>query len=94
MEIAKKRIIGKRKTNRNMKNKGQEPKVDSYGGILRIFSLTKRGIDEVREMLSNPAICTQYEIIQDVKKNYNSMSVVELVEYTHNAYAEYVGKRY
>jgi uncharacterized protein YwgA len=71
----------------------EDQKADTYGGKLRIFSLSDRGINEVREMLKEPNICNQYEMIRKIKRAYNSMSVVDLVEYTHNEYSDYVGKR-
>jgi uncharacterized protein YwgA len=72
----------------------EEQKTDNYGGIVRVFNLTSRGIAEVQEMIKKPTIRKQYEIVRGVKKRYNCMSVVDLVEYTHKAYADYVGKRY
>lgn len=32
----------------------EEPKVDNYGGIVRVFSLTEQGIAEVQKMLLAP----------------------------------------
>ena len=71
----------------------EKQQTDAYGGVLRIFSLTKSGINEVKELLGDSEIFKQYEMIREVKKAYNSMSVVKLVEYTHNAYSDYVGPR-
>ena len=70
----------------------EETKVDNYGGIVIVFSLTPQGISEVQGMLESAAIRQQYEIIRAIKKEFNSMSVVELVDYTHEAYKDYATK--
>ena len=69
----------------------EEPKVDNCGGIVRVFSLTPQGIAEVQSMLSAHNT-RQYEIIRAIKKEFNSMSVVDLVDYTHEAYKDYATK--
>lgn len=70
----------------------EESKVDNYGGIVRVFSLTQQGIAEVQSMLKSTIIKEQFEIIRAVKREFNSMSVVDLVGYTHEAYKEYATK--
>jgi uncharacterized protein len=70
----------------------EEQKVDNCGGIVRIFSLTPQGITEIQRMLGSAAIRDQYEIIREIKKEFNSMSVVDLVDYTHEAYKDYATK--
>jgi uncharacterized protein YwgA len=80
-----------------LKNEGiirEEPRLDTCGGILRVFSLTSNGIEEVREMLKRPVVRAQYQMIREVKRRFNSMSVVDLVEYTHSEYADYVDHSY
>ena len=79
---------------KNEKIMQEELRMDSYGGILRVFSLTSRGIQEVREMLKNPPINEQYQMLREVKRRFNGMSVVNLVEYTHSEYSDYVGHDY
>ncbi len=70
----------------------EEEKVDCFGGIVRVFSLTPQGIKEVQGLLRNSAIQAQYNIICEVKREFNAMSVVDLVDYTHEAYKEYATK--
>jgi len=80
-----------------LKNEGiikEESKSDAVGGILRVFSLTPRGIEEVQKMLRDQLVDRQYKIIREVKKKFNSMSVVGLVEFTHREYSEYIGHNY
>jgi uncharacterized protein YwgA len=72
----------------------EEQKTDAYGGIVRVFSLTCKGISDVREMIKKEPVRKQFDIIRGVKQRFNSMSVVDLVNYTHTEYADYVGKRY
>ncbi len=72
----------------------EDQKFDNYGGIIRVFSLTSQGITEVQVLLENPKIKEQFEIIRSVKKAYNAMSVVELVDYTHKAYKEYATRAF
>jgi uncharacterized protein YwgA len=80
-----------------LKNEGiikEESKSDAFGGILRVFSLAPRGIEEVQEMLKDKLVNEQYQLIRKVKREFNSMSVVGLVEFTHREYSEYVGHNY
>jgi uncharacterized protein len=67
----------------------EEQIADYYGGIVRVFSLTPQGIKEAQILIKNAAICEQFKIIQTVKEEYNSMSVVDLVDFTHNAFKDY-----
>ena len=67
----------------------EEEITDYYGGIVRVFSLTPQGIKEAQSLIKNTAICAQFNIIQAVKKEYNSMSVVDLVDFTHKAFKDY-----
>jgi len=80
-----------------LKNEGiikEESKVDALGGTLRVFSLASRGIEEVRRMLENSLVDEQYQLIREVKRRFNSMSVVGLVEFTHREYSDYVKRSY
>jgi uncharacterized protein YwgA len=80
-----------------LKNEGiiaEELRSDTYGGILRIFRLSPQGMKEVREMLKNPIVREQYRMIREVKKRFNAISVVDLVEFTHREYSDYVGHSY
>jgi uncharacterized protein YwgA len=80
-----------------LKNEGitkEEPRLDTCGGILRVFSLTSKGVEEVREMLKSPSVREQYHMIREVKRRFNAMSVVDLVEFTHSEYSDYVGHSY
>jgi uncharacterized protein YwgA len=70
----------------------KEEKVDNFGGIVRVFSLTPQGVSEVQGMIKKSAIRQQYNIIRAVKKQFNAMSVVDLVDFTHDAFKEYAGK--
>ena len=69
----------------------EDEKTDNYDGIVRVFSLTHKGVAEVQATISTPVRQQQFEIIRSVKKKFNGMSVVDLVDYTHKAYADYVG---
>lgn len=69
----------------------EEEKIDNYGGIVRVFSLTPQGISEVQGLIKNANVREQYDIIRAVKNRFNSMSVVDLVDFTHTAYKEYAG---
>jgi uncharacterized protein YwgA len=79
---------------KNEKIIDEQSRYDAFGGILRVFSLTSRGCDEVRKMLKNQQIDEQYRLIREVKKKFNAMSVVDLVEFTHHEYSDYVGHKY
>lgn len=63
-------------------------------GIVREYKLTSKGIRKTNDMIEKRALGGQYDIIKEVKKKYNSMSVVELVNITHREHPEYVGHKY
>jgi uncharacterized protein len=67
----------------------EEAKIDSCGGIVRVFCLTNKGVAEAKKMLNSKAICEQFDIIRRIKQEFNSMSVVEIVDFTHEAYKDY-----
>jgi len=62
-------------------------------GIYTEYKLTSKGKNEVKQKLDNPNMKISYEIISNIKKQYNKMNIVSLVEFTHNKYPEYVGSR-
>lgn len=62
-----------------------------YGGITRDFRLTAKGIQKTQKMIKERALDNQYDIIKEIKMKFNSMSVIELVEFTHREYADYIG---
>ena len=64
----------------------------AYGGIVRRFRLTSKGVQETRQMIQERGLESQYNIIKEVKRRFNAMSVVELVEFTHREFADYVGQ--
>ena len=70
----------------------EEQKVDCYAGIVQVFSLTPQGVAEVQNLIKSPTILEQYDIIREIKKEFNSMSVVDLVDYTHEAFKDYATK--
>ena len=67
----------------------EEEIADPYCGIVRVFRLTTQGINEAKNLIKNDAIKEQYEIVRVVKKEYNCMSVVDLVDFTHKAFKDY-----
>jgi len=67
--------------------------LNSFGGVLRQFKLSPQGIQETREMIKKRDLSSHYNIIREVKRDFNSMNVVELVEFTHREYADYVGPK-
>lgn len=62
-----------------------------FGEIVRSFRLTNLGIQETQKMIDKRNLNEQYNIVKEVKRKFNSMSVVKLVEFTHREYADYVG---
>ena len=64
----------------------------TLGGTIRQFKLTAEGIRKTKEMIEKRELSYQYNLIREIKKNYNSMNVVELVNLTHRKYPEYVGR--
>lgn len=67
---------------------------NQFGGIVRKLALTTRGIQKTKNMIKERALHDQYKIIKDVKRKFNDMSVVELVEFTHREYSDYAGNAY
>lgn len=64
-----------------------------YKGICRIYKLTKKGLRRATQLLTNHKIVNEiYPLIKEVKKQYNDMDIVSLVELTHNLFPEYVKK--
>lgn len=59
-------------------------------GIYVKFKLTEKGQQKAREIASTPAGMEIAKIVNDVKKEFNSMSVANLVEFTHRKYPGYV----
>jgi uncharacterized protein YwgA len=62
-------------------------------GIIRKFLLTSVGISESKKLITRFGYEEEFQIISKIKRDYNSMDVVDLVEYTHQEFPEYVGQR-
>ena len=55
------------------------------------FSITEKGKKEIEEKIENGELLEAYKIIEKIKKQYNDMNIVRLVELTHRLYPEYDG---
>ncbi len=62
-------------------------------GIYTEYKLTSKGINEMEQKLDDPNMKISFDIISGIKKQYNKMNIVSLVEYTHNKYPEYDGSK-
>jgi len=62
-------------------------------GIYTEYKLTSKGITEMEQKIDDPNLKKSFEIISGIKKQYNRMNIVSLVEYTHNKYPEYDGSK-
>lgn len=62
-------------------------------GIYTEYKLTRKGIEEMEQKLDDPKLKKSFDIISRIKKEYNKMSIVSLVEFTHKKYPEYDGKK-
>lgn len=61
-------------------------------GIYRIFKLTPKGLEEVSNLMKKPTTLRILKTVEQIKKRYNSMRLIDLVEFTHQAFPEYVQK--
>ena len=61
-------------------------------GIYRIFKLTSKGCKEVSNLMKKPTIFRILRVVEQVKRQYNSMKLLDLVEFTHQVFPEYVQK--
>lgn len=66
---------------------------DSFRGIVREFLLTEEGVEETKRRIAQRSLNKQFQVIRNVKKEYDSMSITDLVEMTHKQYPEYVGPK-
>ena len=69
----------------------EEKREESVAGIVRVFRLTQSGLDQTRDLIRLQDLEDSFRLIRGIKKEYNSMSVIDLVELTHREYPEYVG---
>ena len=67
--------------------------VSSYSlndqGVYREYQLNAEGKREVEILLQDKEIQEIYEIVRKVKAEYDSIPLVQLVEYTHRTFPEY-----
>ena len=61
-------------------------------GIYRIFKLTSEGCKEVSNLIKKPTTFGILRVVEQVKRQYNSMKLLDLVEFTHQVFPEYVQK--
>lgn len=59
-------------------------------GIYRIFKLTPKGRKEVSNLIKKPTTFRLLTVVEQIKRRYNSMNLLELVEFTHQVFPEYV----
>jgi uncharacterized protein YwgA len=63
----------------------------SYSGIISMYVLTPQGVEQTQRLILDMDLEEAFNIIQEDKNKYNSMDVVDLVEFTHKVYPEYIG---
>lgn len=61
-------------------------------GIYRIFKLTPKGRKEVSNLTKKPTTSRMLTVVEQTKRRYNSMNLLDLVEFTHQVFPEYVQK--
>lgn len=61
-------------------------------GVYRIFKLTPEGLEEVSNLIKEHTALRILEVVEQIKKRYNSMRLIDLVEFTHQVFPEYVQK--
>jgi hypothetical protein len=61
----------------------------SDGSAYEIFKLTAKGIDEARAKMQDPELKKIYNVITEIKKNYNKRKVSSLVDEVHTSYPGY-----
>lgn len=59
-------------------------------GIYRIFKLTPKGRKEVSDLIKKPTTSRMLKVVEQIKRRYNSMNLLDLVEFTHQVFPEYV----
>jgi len=60
-------------------------------GIYAEYKITNKGREEIEEKIKSGLLNDAYKIIERLKKSYNDMNIVRLVELTHKVYPEYNG---
>jgi uncharacterized protein YwgA len=63
-------------------------------GIFCEFSITEKGKREIEEKIENNGLQDALIILSELKKEYNKMNIVDLVELTHRLYPGYVGQQF
>lgn len=61
-------------------------------GIYRTFALTEKGCEEVSNLLRSNDFLRIFTTINKVKKEYNEMNLLQLVEFTHEVFPDYIKK--
>jgi len=70
-----------------------EEKTHSHpSGVFREFKLTSQGARDVESMIHGAQFKKIYETVRAVKRKYDDMPLVDLVELTHREFPEYVGE--
>jgi len=59
------------------------------GSAYEIFKLTAKGIDEARAKIQDPRLKRIYNVIMEVKRNYNQRKVSSIVDEIHTSYPGY-----
>jgi uncharacterized protein YwgA len=70
-----------------------EEKTDlGESGFTREYRLTAAGIREVESMIQNVEFKKIYDIVREIKRKYNETPLVDLVEFTHREFPEFLAE--